>query len=505
MVAMLGRLRGVAARGIAGAIKNCAGARGTACRAYSAQAAVAEAAPAPNEIFTRFSTPYAVAGGYLLSDPGTRVTTLSNGLRVATETTPYANTATVGVWIDAGSRYENDSNNGTAHFLEHMAFKGTKKRSTRDLELEVEGMGGHLNAYTSREHTTYYAKVFKKDVPVALDILSDILQNSSLHERAIENERSVILREMQEVEGQPDEVLFDHLHATAFQHSPLGRTILGSAANVRSITRDDLSAYIKSHYTAPRMVIAGAGAVDHDALVALAESKFSDLPSNPTRADDLVKSDPAFFTGSEVRIQDPSISPLYLAIALEGASWTDPDAIPLLVMQTMLGSWDASSGAGTAVSSLLGQRMAANKLCKSITAFNTNYKDTGLFGVYAQLEPSSASDAAWNIMAALRSLIYSASEEDVGRARALLKASMMLHLDGTSATAEDIGRQLLTYGRRIPKAEMAARIDAVDADTVKRVASRFIYDKELAIAAMGECYAVPDYGYLRRRNYSLMY
>ena len=141
----------------------------------------------------------------------------------------------MGVWIDAGSRYETQKNNGTAHFLEHMAFKGTAKRTTSGLEEEIENMGGHLNAYTSREQTTYYAKVFKKDIPQAVDILSDILQNSALSAQHVERERGVILREMEEVEKEVEEVLFDHLHATAFQHTGLGRTILGSASRLNTV------------------------------------------------------------------------------------------------------------------------------------------------------------------------------------------------------------------------------------------------------------------------------
>ena len=202
-------------------------------------------------------------------------------MRVATETSPHAQTATIGVWIDAGSRYETAANNGTAHFLEHMAFKGTKTRTTAGLEEEIENMGAHLNAYTSREQTTYYAKVFKKDVAKAVDVLSDILQNSSLEPAHVERERGVILREMEEVEKEVEEVLFDHLHATAFQQTGLGRTILGSAENVRTITRENLAEYIKTHYTAPRMVLVGAGAVDHDELVKLAQGA---LRVSPRRA-----------------------------------------------------------------------------------------------------------------------------------------------------------------------------------------------------------------------------
>lgn len=169
---------------------------------------------------------------YVLNAPATEVTTLANGLRVASEGS-HGETATIGVWIGAGSRYETAQNNGAAHFLEHMAFKGTAKRTQQQLELEIENMGGHLNAYTSREQTVYYAKVFKKDVPRAVDILSDILQNSKLDDAAIERERDVILREMEEVNKQQEEVIFDRLHETAFMGNGLGRTILGPIENVR--------------------------------------------------------------------------------------------------------------------------------------------------------------------------------------------------------------------------------------------------------------------------------
>merc|ERR1711907_348391 len=208
----------------------------------------------------------------------TKVSVLGNGLRVASEDSG-GETATVGVWIDAGSSFETDADNGSAHFLEHMAFKGTNKRSQYRLEKEIEDLGGHLNAYTSREQTVYYAKVLKKDVAQATDILADILQNSLLDPAAIDRERSVILREMEEVMSMKEEVVFDELHATAYQGTSLGRTILGPEENIRSITRDNLEAYINTHYTAPRMVFAGAGAVTQAQLVDLANKSFDKLPT----------------------------------------------------------------------------------------------------------------------------------------------------------------------------------------------------------------------------------
>merc|ERR1719379_1663414 len=191
----------------------------------------------------------------------TLVSELPNKLRVASESTG-GETATLGMWIDTGSRYETDENNGVAHFLEHMAFKGTSKRTQLQLETEVENMGGHLNAYTSREQTVYYAKVLKKDVPKAVELLSDILTNSAFSQAAVERERDVILREIEEVESITEEVIFDMLHECAYVGTPLAPTILGPVENIKSISVDDIKTYIATHYTAPRMVFAAAGAVD---------------------------------------------------------------------------------------------------------------------------------------------------------------------------------------------------------------------------------------------------
>eukprot|EP00270_Netrium_digitus_P001032 TRINITY_DN1113_c0_g1_i1.p1 TRINITY_DN1113_c0_g1~~TRINITY_DN1113_c0_g1_i1.p1 ORF type:complete len:516 (+),score=122.37 TRINITY_DN1113_c0_g1_i1:26-1549(+) len=458
--------------------------------------------------FLRYNSPVPAAGvdhTPLLRSPETKITVLPNGLRVASQRIPHAETATVGVWIDAGSRFESAESNGTAHFLEHMIFKGTKSRSVRFLEEEIENMGGHLNAFTSREQTTYYAKVMKKDVGAVVEILSDILQHSTFNAESINRERNVILREMKEVLGQTEEVVFDHLHATAFQHTPLGRTILGPEENIKNITKEHIADYMKAHYTPSRMVVAGAGAIDHDALVKLVEKSFSSLSSNPATAAELVKADPSVFTGSEIRIRDDDMPLAHVVVAVKGAAWTDPDAIPLMVMQTMLGSWNKQAGGGKHLGSELTQKVSANDLAESIFAFNTNYSDTGLFGVYAIASPSTLDDLAWSIMHEMTRMIYRVAEDDVARAKNQLKSSLALHMEGTTAVADDIGRQLLTYGRRMPLAELFARIDAVDVDTVKRVADRFIYDKDLAMVSMGPTQYLPDYNWFRRRTYWLLY
>lgn len=277
------------------------------------------------------------------------------------------------MWIDAGSRYETAKNNGAAHFLEHMAFKGTNKRTQQQLEVEIENMGGHLNAYTSREQTVYYAKVFKDDVPQAMEILSDILTNSKLDEAAITNERNVILREMEEVNKNYEEQLLDHLHETAFMGTGLGRTILGPEENIRNLSRNDLVDYIQTHYTAPRFVIAGAGAVDHTQMCHLTEQYFGKLP-HLDETKPIVPMEPAVFTGSDKRIRYDSMKEAHVAVAFEGASWTSEYAFPLMLMQTILGSWNRASPAGRNQASRLARSVSEQDLCHSFMTFNTCYK-----------------------------------------------------------------------------------------------------------------------------------
>ncbi|KAF8834482.1 hypothetical protein BDN67DRAFT_976017 [Paxillus ammoniavirescens] len=439
--------------------------------------------------------------------PITETTTLPNGLTVATESHPHAQTATVGVWIDAGSRAETDKTNGTAHFLEHMAFKGTGRRSQHALELEVENLGAHLNAYTSREQTVYYAKSFRKDVTNAVDIISDILQNSKLESTAVERERDVILREQQEVDKQLEEVVFDHLHAVAYQGQPLGRTILGPKANILSIKRDDLSSYIKTNYTADRMVLVGAGGVDHQELVKLAEKHFSSLPvsQNPIPLGRLAhpRSD---FIGSEVRIRDDDLPCAHLAIAVEGVGWSSPDYFPMLVMQSIMGNWDRSLGASPLLSSRLSHIISSNNLANSFMSFSTSYSDTGLWGIYLVSENlMNLDDMAHFTLKEWTRMSIAPTDVEVERAKSQLKAGLLLSLDGTTAIAEDIGRQLVTTGRRMTPKQIENAVDAVTPEEIKRVAQKYIWDKDIAVAALGPIEGLLDYNRIRADMSSLIY
>jgi len=437
-----------------------------------------------------FSYPQALA-----SHPETKITTLPNGLRVATENTGHPS-ATVGVWIDSGSRSETAANNGVAHFLEHMAFKGTTSRSQTDIELEIEQMGGMLNAYTSREMTVYYAMVMKQDIGKAVNILGDILQNSALPKHLMENERQVILREMEEVESIPEEVVFDHLHSVAYQGTALSRTILGPTENIMGLQTSDLKSYINNNYSADRIVICGAGGVDHDELVKLAEKTFTAFPNTSANTE----LDVAKFTGSEVRAHDDDMQLGHVAVAFEGVGWSHPNFFSLQIASTMIGSWNRTLGGSKNMSSPLAQTVSKEQLAHSYMSFTTCYSDTGLWGCYLSAERDRLDDALFEIQSEWMRITQNCGDNEVDRAKHQLKTSLLGNMDSTSQLCEEIGRQMLTIGRRMSPQEISARIDAVDASTIRQVLGETIYDKCPAVAAIGAIEALPDYNRIRSSN-----
>lgn len=354
-------------------------------------------------------------------------------------------------------------------------------------------MGAHLNAYTSREQTVYYAKCFKKDLPAAVNIVSDIIQNPMLEKGAIERERGVILREMQEVETQLDEVVFDHLHACAFQGTPLGMTILGPAYNVRTITKSDLRNYIDTHYSGPRIVLAAAGGVDHAQLVELAAQNFGGIKT--TMSDD-EKLPPCRYTGAEVRINDNDMPLAHIALAVEGCGWTNPDYFALMVANMIFGTWDRSLGGARNIFGRLAHDVSEHGLAHSYMAFNTCYTDTGLWGTYMVCERNTISDMIRTVQREWMRLCTSVSEEEVNRAKNILKTNILLQFDGSTPTCEDIGRQMLTYGRRIPLPELDYRIESIDAKMLRDVCGKYLHGKCPAVAGIGPVSQFMEYGEL---------
>uniref|UniRef100_A0A671VRA0 Ubiquinol-cytochrome c reductase core protein 1 n=1 Tax=Sparus aurata TaxID=8175 RepID=A0A671VRA0_SPAAU len=424
----------------------------------------------------------------LVGAPETRLTALDNGLRVASEETGHA-TCTVGLWISTGSRYESEKNNGAGFFLEHLAFKGTKKHPQTALEQQVESMGAHLSAYTSREHTAYYMKTLSKDLPKAVELLSEVVQNCSLSEAEIEQQRGVVLRELEEIGGNLQEVCLDLLHATAFQGTPLGHSVLGPSSNAR---------YILFLHTHTLRIKAGYMCLTFPGITLYGVSFEYEGDAVPVLS-------PCRFTGSEIRMRDDGLPLAHVAIAVEGASAASPDIVPLMVANSIIGSFDLTFGGGKNLSSRLARLAVEEKLCHSFQAFHSSYSDTGLFGIHFVADKHYIEDMMHWSQNAWMNLCTTATESDVARGKQALKASLVGQLNGTTPICDDIGRHILNYGRRIPLAEWDARIDAVTPRLVRDICSKYIYDKCPAVVAVGPCEQLPDYNRVRSAMYWLRF
>ena len=409
------------------------------------------------------------------------VSALPSGLRLATDAMPGLETASVGVWVDSGARSEPLHLNGVSHLLEHMAFKGTRRRTARRIAEEIEGAGGHINAYTSREHTAYFARVLKDDVATAIDVLADILQNSVLDEDELARERQVVVQEIGEARDTPDDWVFDRLQEVAFPDQPLGRPVLGTSERVSGFRRGHLAAHMAAHYTAPGMVVSAAGAVDHDSLRTQVEAAFGALPSEPGP-----QREPARFGGGE-SVEARNTEQVHVALAFPAVSHTDPDTHAVQVLSTVLG--------GGMSSRLFQEAREKRGLAYSIFSFAQSYDDSGLFGIYAAAAPADVPEVLDIICGELLAVAEGLAEDEVARARAQHKAGLLMALESSSARCEQLARQLQVFGRPVPPTETGARIDAVDTAAVARVARRIASAATPALALVGPRVDV-DYGRL---------
>lgn len=427
-----------------------------------------------------------------------QTSTLPNGLTVASEVMPGTKTLTVGVWINAGLRGDDPISSGTAHFLEHIAFKGTNRRDQRSIELEIENLGSQINAYTSRENTVYYTKCLSTDLEKNIDILSDLLTNSKLSNQSIENERHVILQESDEVDKMFDEVVFDHLHEICYPLQPLGRTILGPRNIIKKISQSDLKNYIDSNYKGDRMCLIATGSVNHSALVNYAQKYFGHLKKSNNQNSDSTFSDIPVFVGNEKRVQDDSMPTNHVALAVEGVSWSAPDFFVASVAIGIIGCWDRSIGISSNSPSPLAVIAATGSpdgtpVANSYMAYTTSYADTGLMGVYFTTDKDSnlkvLTDAVIKEFTRLKN--GEISVEDVERSKAQLKASLVLALDDSTAIAEDIGRQLVNTGFRLSPEEVFQRIESITRQDVINWANYRLKNKPVALAAVGNLKTLP--------------
>jgi predicted Zn-dependent peptidase len=400
------------------------------------------------------------------------ISRLDNGLIVATDPMPNLESAAVGVWIGCGARHETKSEMGLSHMLEHMAFKGTQRRSAKQIATEIEAVGGELNAYTAREQTAFHARVLKSDMGLALDILADIIINPAFDAAELEREREVILQEIGQARDTPDDLVFDHLQQACYPDQPMGWPIFGSEKTVASFMRGDLFSYLRANYLGGSMMLIASGAVEHARIVEMGAEFFSSLTAANGRTPL-----PAFYQGSEIREQDGDLEQAHLAFAFPGVPVLDKDAVTAQVFATALG--------GGMSSRLFQEARERRGLCYAIHAFSQAHKDSGTIAIYAGTSEANAGEIPAVIAGEIEAMASSTSEEEVARARAQLKASLLMALESPAARCELIAAHLSAYGRVLTMAEITARVDAVDAAAIRRFAGSLAERGDPSIAAVG--------------------
>ncbi|MEM9732542.1 MAG: pitrilysin family protein [Pseudomonadota bacterium] len=407
-----------------------------------------------------------------------QITELANGMKVVTDRMDHLESAALGVWVKAGSRDELNHEHGIAHLLEHMAFKGTTSRTARDIATQIENVGGDVNAATSAETTAFYARVLKNDVPLAVDILADILNNSLFDEDELHREQHVILQEIGAAQDNPEDVVFDKFQTVAFQNQALGRPIMGTPETVSSFTASNLRTYLSDHYHGPSMVLAASGAVDHDEIVKLAETRFADFGATPTRAPES-----CFYTGGESRMHR-ALQEAQIIMGFEGRAYHMRDFYASQVLSMLLGG---------GMSSRLFQEVREKRgLCYSIYAFHQGYSDTGVFGIHAATEEADIPELIPVIVDELQRAGDAITTEELDRARAQISAGLMMSLESPSARAGQIARQILLFGRPISNEELMDRLGALTTERLRDLAARLFTETVPTLAAIGPVSYVPD-------------
>ena len=401
-----------------------------------------------------------------------QITSLPSGLRIAADRMKDVETVSVGVFVNTGSRYEAPKINGISHFLEHMAFKGTKKRSARQIAEEFEGIGGHINAYTSKERTVYYAKVLKQHAEFAVEFLSDILQNSTFDEVELEKERGVILQEIAMTNDTPDDIVFDYFQEAAYPDQALGRSILGPVKNIKKFGRKDFSDYIGKQYNYQNMALVAAGAIKQSDLEKWAKKYFTNCGSAKIKAPEKGK-----YSGGEFK-KKKKLEQVNLVMGFKGLSYLDPNYYSAQVLAMVLGG---------GMSSRLFQEVRENRgLAYSIYAFNYNHNDSGLFGIYAGTTPDKANELISATRDEIQKVCEKISDKELRRVKTQFSASLLMSKESTSTRMQKLGSDILVLGRIKSDEEIMKKISELRKSDIISLAQKIFTGSKTTFAAIGD-------------------
>lgn len=407
------------------------------------------------------------------------VTVLANGLRVLSVERPQTETVSVGIWVNTGSAYETPDNNGISHFVEHMVFKGTKKRTALQISEDIENVGGSTNAYTSREFTVFYAKMLKNDLELALDVLADMVMAPTFAEDELVKEREVVVQEIKQTYDDPSDIVFDYFQDTAFQNQALGRSILGPADKVRSFNADTLNDYMKHNYAAENIVVAAVGNLQHTDLVKMVEARMASLRKHKN-----FTADKQIYTGGSF-IKKRDIEQAQVILGYKSVDCYDDMRYPMIILSSILGG---------GMSSRLFQEIREKRgLVYSVYSFNNTFTQNGIFGIYAGLE----ADEIKNYMPVVADEIKKICNEyvtdaELNRVKVQHKAGMLMALESSSSTAEMIARRYLLHNKFMQIDEIIEKIDSVSKEQVMR-AAQMIFGSPLTYTLLGNLKDYPQY------------
>ncbi|ANL33113.1 Zn-dependent peptidase M16 family protein [Rhizobium phaseoli] len=386
---------------------------------------------------------------------------------------PHLESVALGVWIKSGSRNETEDEHGIAHLLEHMAFKGTARRSAREIAEEIEDVGGEVNAATSTETTSYYARVLKDHVPLAVDILADILTESAFEEEELEREKQVILQEINAANDTPDDVVFDRFSEAAYRDQTLGRPILGTPQTVVSFTPQQIRTYLGRNYTTDRMFVVATGAVDHEEFLRMVEDRFASLPTSPSAPPVM---EAARYIGGSVR-EPRDLMDAQILLGFEGKPYHARDFYCSQILANILG--------GGMSSRLFQEVREFRGLCYSVYAFHWGFSDTGIFGIHAATGGENLPELVPVIIDELHKSANEIHQKEIERARAQIRAQLLMGQESPAARAGQIARQMMLYGRPISNPEMMERLEGITIDRLTDLAGRLFYDTVPTLSAIG--------------------
>jgi predicted Zn-dependent peptidase len=401
-------------------------------------------------------------------------TTLPNGIRVVTEAIPTSDSVSMGIWIATGSRDEGPAERGLSHFLEHLLFKGTEKRSAFDISRDIESVGGTINAFTGKEYTCYHAKVLTRDTPLAVDILADIVAHSVFDPQEIERERMVVVQEIKMVEDTPDDYIHDLFHRSFWGEHPLGYPITGLMETVLSFQREQITSFVQGRYTPDRMIVAAAGDLDHQQFVDLVEAQLGGLQERPSPS----SREGAHGCRSRLHVASRDLEQVHFCLGTVGIPYSHRLRFAGYTLNTMLG--------GNMSSRLFQEVREKRGLTYSIYSFLSTYMDAGLFGVYAGTTKDELQEVIDLILKELRALrAGEIRAEDLSAAKEYLRGSMILSLEGSDGRMSRLAKDEICFGRHIPLEEVLGELAGVSKDSITEVVHEMLDSHPLCLTLLG--------------------